>query len=197
MADQRTSAWQNRIIGSGIEHPDQLLANPLNYRFHPKFQQDAMNAILDDVGWVQEVIVNQRSGRLIDGHLRVTLAMRRGELVPVKYVDLSENEERIILAALDPIAGMAKHNDDQLADLLDSISTENETIADLLDAIRTGDTLNPLDTNDASAGPVGDSDEHLGGLEYRIVIECVSESHQAELLTQFEQEGLVCRALIS
>jgi hypothetical protein len=40
---------------------------------------------------VQSVVVNQRSGFVIDGHLRVTLAIRSGQaMVPVTYVDLSE-----------------------------------------------------------------------------------------------------------
>ena len=32
------SAWRNRITGSGEEAPDQLLANPANWRIHPKAQ---------------------------------------------------------------------------------------------------------------------------------------------------------------
>src|SRR5438309_1172713 len=95
--------WKVRIIGHGMEPPDQLLANPLNWRIHAKFQQDALAGVLDQVGWVQEVIVNQRTGHLVDGHLRVTLALRRGEVsIPVKYVDLSEQEEALVLATLDP-----------------------------------------------------------------------------------------------
>ena len=35
------------------------------------------------------------------------------------------------------------------------------------------------------------------GLEFKIVVDCNSEQHQAELLTKFKHEGLKCRALIS
>ena len=48
-----TTAWRNRITGSGEEAPDQLLANPANWRIHPKAQQDALAGALDQVGWVQ------------------------------------------------------------------------------------------------------------------------------------------------
>lgn len=34
-----TSTWRNRITVSGEEAPDQLLANPANWRIHPKAQQ--------------------------------------------------------------------------------------------------------------------------------------------------------------
>ena len=38
-----TTPWRNRITGSGEEAPDQLLANPANWRLHPKAQQDALD----------------------------------------------------------------------------------------------------------------------------------------------------------
>jgi hypothetical protein len=41
-----TTAWRNRITGSGQEAPDQLLANPANWRIHPKAQQDALAGAL-------------------------------------------------------------------------------------------------------------------------------------------------------
>jgi hypothetical protein len=40
------TAWRNRITGSGQEAPDQLLANPANWRIHPKAQQDALAGAL-------------------------------------------------------------------------------------------------------------------------------------------------------
>src|SRR4030042_356185 len=41
-----TTNWRNRIIGEGEEPPDQLLANPGNWRIHPQAQQAAL-AVLD------------------------------------------------------------------------------------------------------------------------------------------------------
>ena len=35
------------------------------------------------------------------------------------------------------------------------------------------------------------------GLEFKCVVDCRDEAHQAELLMRFKKEGLVCRALIS
>lgn len=59
-------AWRNRIVGEGMEDADQLLANPRNWRIHPKAQQDALEGVLREVGWVQRVIVNQRTGFVVD-----------------------------------------------------------------------------------------------------------------------------------
>ncbi len=56
--------WRNRITGSGEEAPDQLVANPANWRIHTKAQQDALAGALDVVGWVQQVLVNRRTGHV-------------------------------------------------------------------------------------------------------------------------------------
>jgi hypothetical protein len=76
--------------------PDQLLANPKNFRVHPRHQQDALKGVLSEVGWVQDVIVNVRTNTVVDGHLRVMLALRHNEpTIPVKYVDLSQAEPQV------------------------------------------------------------------------------------------------------
>jgi hypothetical protein len=100
--------WRSRIVGEGHVDPNELLANPANWRVHPKRQEKALEAILDRVGWVKNVIVNRSSGHVVDGHLRVRLAQARNEVeVPVVYVELDEAEERIVLGSLDPIASLA------------------------------------------------------------------------------------------
>lgn len=123
-------SWQNRIVGEGWEDPQQLQANPANWRIHPGTQQAAMLSILEEVGWVQKVIVNQRTGFLVDGHMRVLLAIRAGELlVPVEYVDLTPREEQLVLLMLDPIGAMAV-TDKQLLD--ESLREVNSTNTDVL-----------------------------------------------------------------
>ncbi len=125
--------WRSRIVKTAEEDPEQLLANPLNWRIHPKHQQDALEGVLDDVGWVQNVIVNERTGHVIDGHLRITLAIREGQpKVPVVYVDLSEDEEQLVLAALDPIADLAVADADKLEELLHTITTDNPAVQEML-----------------------------------------------------------------
>jgi hypothetical protein len=114
--------------------PDQLLANPLNWRIHPKAQQGALEKMLDRVGWVNEVIVNRASGFVVDGHLRVSLALRRGEAsIPVKYVDLTEEEEHLVLATLDPLSALAVPDDAVLATLVQLVTDDGLT--EILDAV--------------------------------------------------------------
>jgi hypothetical protein len=102
MANQNTpTTWANRITGHGEEPVDQLLAHPFNFRIHSRLQQDVTAAALDDVGWVQPLLLNTRTGHLLDGHMRVMIALSRGEpTVPVAYVDLSPQEETRALVFL-------------------------------------------------------------------------------------------------
>lgn len=86
--------WRSRIVGHGEEDPRALVPNPRNWRRHPERQREAMAGALREVGWVQDVVVNRRTGPLVDGHLRAELAAAGGTpTVPVVYVDLDEREE--------------------------------------------------------------------------------------------------------
>ncbi|MDF1565308.1 MAG: ParB/RepB/Spo0J family partition protein [Deltaproteobacteria bacterium] len=159
-------AFPNRIVGSGEEDPEQILANPLNWRIHPEFQQDALKGLLSEVGWVQQVVVNKRTGHLVDGHLRVMLALREHiSAVPVVYVDLSEAEEKKILATLDPIAALAGSDAANLHALLEDIETGDAAVMQLLEDTAekaglhrtgSGSAEIPLETDGASVGAHGE-----------------------------------------
>lgn len=136
--------WRNRIVDRTEEAPDQLLANPRNWRIHPHSQEQALVAVLDEVGWVTDVVANRRTGFVVDGHLRVAAAISRGEkAVPVTWVDLSDEEEALILATFDPLAGLAVADQAQLDALVADISVDVPVIADLLDSLTSETT--PLD----------------------------------------------------
>jgi hypothetical protein len=128
--------YKNRIIGSGEEQLDQIMFNPRNWRIHPLNQQNALKGVLEEVGWVQQVIINKRTGNLIDGHLRCQLAAREGNTtIPVTYVDLSEDEEKLVLSTLDPIAGMAVTDKEKLDDLFRQFNSDNENVQKLISEI--------------------------------------------------------------
>jgi hypothetical protein len=125
--------WQNRIIGYGEEVPDQLLAHPSNWRIHPKMQQDALSGVLKEVGIVQPVLVNKRTGFVIDGHMRVSIAISSGQkTIPVTYVDLSEDEEAEILSTFDPIATYAIADKEKLQELLHEVSSGEASVQAML-----------------------------------------------------------------
>jgi DNA modification methylase len=137
--------WKNRIVGSGTIRADALVPNERNWRSHGAGQQAALGSVLEEVGWVQQIVVNVRSseawgeqrGRqtLIDGHLRRELGLRQGgeTELPVTYVDLDPDQERLVLASFDPIGAMATADRQRLSELLEGI--QNPDLAELLEAV--------------------------------------------------------------
>lgn len=153
---ERNQQWRNRITGYGSEAPDQLVANPRNWRIHPRQQQDALAGVLSEVGIVQNVIVNQRTGYVVDGHLRVSLALRDNiPTIPVTYVDLSEDEEALILATLDPLGAQAATDARQLEELLRDVSAADERVMQLLSEIAQNEGIVPREDFDPNAEWVG------------------------------------------
>lgn len=129
--------WKNRIVGHAEVDPKTLVPNPDNWRLHPKNQQEAMQGALDDIGWVQEITINKNTGVVVDGHLRLDLALRQGEpLVPIKIVDITPEEEAAVLATLDPISAMAKTDKNRLKAVLEVARSQSTKMQELLEQMK-------------------------------------------------------------
>lgn len=127
------NTWRNRIVGHDELDPRVIVLNPKNAKAHPKAQQAAMDGVLEDVGWLEEVTINQRTGVLLDGHMRVARAIKQGEAsVPVKYVDVDPAEEPTILLARDFIGTQAKLEADRVDALMRDASSSNDAVQELL-----------------------------------------------------------------
>lgn len=149
------TTWKNRIIGYGEEEPDQLLANPKNWRIHPTEQQEGLQGVLDEVGYVQGVIVNRATGFVVDGHMRVSLAMRNNQAtIPVTYVDLTPEEEDTILSTFDPIGAMAATDRVKLKELIDSVETENERVNKMMSDIARRERVEVPEPQDEDEEPL-------------------------------------------
>jgi hypothetical protein len=132
--------WRNRIVGEGEEDPTSLLANPKNWRTHPGRQRDALRGSLGVVGWVQRIIVNRTTGHVVDGHARIEEAISAGAPnVPVLYVELTAEEEDLVLASLDPIGAMAGTDQAKLVELLGDVAVDEAGLSHLLDSLRPPD----------------------------------------------------------
>jgi DNA modification methylase len=141
-------------VGQGEEAPGELIPNERNWRIHPAAQQGALASVLDDVGWVGQVLVNRRTGHLVDGHLRVELALSRQEpSVPVTYVDLSESEEALVLASLDPLAGMAVADPAKLRELLEGVTISSDDLAVMLATLMPKDRAGRTDPDEVPELP--------------------------------------------
>lgn len=127
------NAWRSRIVGQGEADPATLTPHERNPRTHSKAQLDAIAGALDEVGFVQRVIVNRTTGHILDGHARVQIAIARGEpTVPVVYVELAEEEEALVLASLDPLGALAGVDQTALDALLAEIEVSDDALREFL-----------------------------------------------------------------
>ena len=188
---------RNRIVGSGEESLDQIMFNPRNWRVHPKAQQDALKGVLEEVGWVQQVIVNKRTGNLVDGHLRCQLAMREGaETIPVVYVDLDEAEEELILTTIDPIGAMATADKEKLDELMKGIASDNELVREMLEGLAKREKLTDDDVYTRKIipptyDPTGRKPELNELYDTSKTRKFIAEIEACEFLTDGEREFLI------
>jgi len=205
--DTPPAGWKNRIVGHGTAPAVSFLANPDNWRIHPIEQQRGLEGVLDKVGWIQTVIVNKRSdpawGRdqgvetMVDGHMRVSSALAKGEQteVPFVYVDLNPVEEALVLATLDPIAAMAGTDKEKLNELIGMIDRDHDAVNDLLTGIAATYHLpDAIEGRDAH----GDHDNGDGYREqYGVIVICGSESEQQAIYEQLSADGYDCKVVVT
>lgn len=159
-AAEATQRWASRIVDQADVDPRTLIPNPQNWRKHPHAQQVALDATLDEIGWIQRVIVNRTTGHMIDGHLRVERALAKHEKhVPVSYVELSSEEEQIALATFDPLGALATTDSKILDALRRNIECMNEDLAQF---------LRPTDA-DALLGGNGKDEDEIPAMPVNII----------------------------
>ncbi|MGO9208194.1 MAG: DNA modification methylase, partial [Candidatus Limnocylindrales bacterium] len=93
-------------------------------------------AVLRDRGWISEIVASRTTKHVLDGHLRLELALAHGEAtVPVTWVDIPEDEEPFFVATHDQIGMLATIDTTALDALLREVTTEDPAIAQLLEMI--------------------------------------------------------------
>lgn len=182
-------SWTNRITGTGTADPAELVANPNNYRQHPEHQKAALRGSLNEIGWVKRVIVNERTGRILDGHARVNEAAEKGEPeIPVVYVDLSEDEETKALVLFDPISEMANTDLDQYRALMDAIDVEDQALAEMMALTAQEPALPPVEDFEA---PEDDNYKEQAGL----IIMVSGPEEQAQVVDELRKRGHDARGI--
>lgn len=142
--------FESKIVGHDEIDPRKLKKNPLNHRVHPEHQKRAMEDVLDEVGYITEIIVNKNTGTMIDGHLRLKIALERGEeKVPVKYVDLTEEQEKIALLTFDASSAAAEIDESKLDVLIADLQDGREELLADLGLVDLDSILESMDSNDA------------------------------------------------
>lgn len=92
-----------------------------------------MDGIMDDVGWVQTVVVNERTMHVIDGHMRVELAIINGEEeIPVTFIDVSDEEEEKLLILFDPVATLSRQNKERVEKIIKGVELNSASAQDFV-----------------------------------------------------------------
>jgi ParB-like chromosome segregation protein Spo0J len=87
---------------------DELIASDYNPRkdIHDLETYEALKNSIEEFGLVEPIVFNERTGRIVGGHQRVSVLKDLGwEEVEVSIVDLSDEEEKILNIGLNKISG--------------------------------------------------------------------------------------------
>ena len=181
--------YRDRIKELRRVRASELRASPRNWRTHPPRQKEALQSVLQQVGYADALLAREADDgalELIDGHLRAETTPNM--LVPVLVLDVSQQEADVILATHDPLTGMAEHNTSALAELLSDTH------------------INSDELNQALAGLVEESPDQLSQLHvpshensipdvFHILVQCADERVQEALYNQLKSEGHTCRVV--
>lgn len=125
--------WRSRIVRYGRMDPAQLLANPKNWRVHPSAQRDALKGTINHIGFTDAVELQDGTDMVLDGHLRVALALQEQQLeIDVVWLDLNDEEADDYLATKDPLSAMAFADSDKLQELMDAVSIQDAAVLQML-----------------------------------------------------------------
>ncbi len=202
-----------------------LRPHPKNPRVHGQEILNLARTILRTT-WGAPIVAQRSTMRIIGGHGRLLAAqeilagievdgiLRGGHdhvfdraapgpgLVPVRLVDVSDAEADAMTLADNSHRLQGRDDAALVVEMASGFARDAAVMADIgFD----GAALDALvrQAGDAVMASGGDDDEasgtepQLGGLQYRIVIECDGEGHQGELLERLEAEGLRCKPLMS
>jgi hypothetical protein len=105
--------------------PHDLPDNPKNWKLHPQEQVKTLGRLIDIVGWTSLPVFNRSTNRLLDGHARKELALKRGwKQIPVFVGEWTEEEEQLILSTHDPIGQLSETNINALSSLLQGLKDQ-------------------------------------------------------------------------
>lgn len=161
---------------------------------HPRNpRQGDVGAIHESIeanGWYGALVVQKSTQFILAGnHRTIAAAQAGGDAVPVLELDCDDDTALRILLADNRTNDLATYDDPLLLETLETLARVNGLRGTGYD----GDDIDDLRKILNDAPPVTSS--QLGGVAYRIVIECDDEQHQAELLAKLQADGIEAKAI--
>src|SRR5436305_3552167 len=124
-----SGAIRNRIKCHRRVRAGDLVPHEFNYRTHPEVQRAALEALYQEVGFARSLLAYELpDGRLklIDGHLRRDIDPDME--VDVEVLDVSDEEARALLLSIDPLAALARTQEQIHRRLLEITPTDSEEL---------------------------------------------------------------------
>jgi hypothetical protein len=173
---------RNRIKAHRIVKARDLKAHPRNWRVHPIGQRQALQTMIEEVGFARSCTAYEDANGdliLIDGHLRAELDPD-AELT-VEILDVTPEEADKLLLTFDPIGQLAAANAEKRQELFESLHARTREASEVFRRL----TPRPFQVDPA----------RRPAPRFAIVIECAHEEQQLTLLERFQREQLPCRAI--
>ena len=147
---------------------------------------DAIRESLQAHGQYRPLVVRTETKEVLVGNHTLYAARElEWDEISVIYVDVDEDEAKRIVLVDNRTADLAEYDDSDLTALLQSLPELDGSGFDQKDLDKLVAKLEPEDTS-----------PQLSHTEYRLMIECSDERHQAELLERFAKEGLIVKAYV-
>ncbi|QDP63900.1 MAG: putative ParB [Prokaryotic dsDNA virus sp.] len=181
------------LMEHGSADPRTLQAADYNPRQITAAQYDALKFSLEKFGFVQPVVINNRTGRVVGGHQRIKAAIDIGiTSVPTVTLDLDNHDEKALNLALNRVGG--DWDDRLLTKMLADLGSEGWDLADLGFDDTELDRLLNATTTEPEPGSITDIEYEES---YHLIIECSSVDEQGEVMAYLDKRGIECRPLIS
>jgi hypothetical protein len=159
---------------------------------HPDVRWAALAAPYAEVGFARSLLDYEfPDGRLklLNGHMRRDRDPDRE--VDVEVLDVNDDEARVLLLSIDPLAALAQ-TQEQLRDRLLELTPTPTPNANLQAAWEAAANLTFAEPSKPTVwGPRNIAEQYL------ILVKCRDEKQQVELLERFGREGWECRALLA
>jgi ParB-like chromosome segregation protein Spo0J len=147
-------------------------------------------------GWGEPILARLENGEIIAGHGRYRAAKRlKLKAVPVRYMNLSEDEAHLLALADNKIAANRQRDWDgeDVANILDELEEKGFDLEK-----GTGFSDDELDDI------LGDPDDESSGeseldstLKLQLVVDCRDEHEQAALMIRLEKEGYTVKPVMT
>lgn len=173
-----------------------LKSNPRNWRKHPPSQIAAFQAVLNDVGFISPVLLNETTGHLLDGHMRAA-SVPPTMMIPVLVGRWSLAQEKEILATYNPIAGLAEIDPENTRALLAQVQSKAPAVQAMLELLEK--QLEQSGALDEEPDDEADDDDEEGGgggeaveveQTFAIMVRCVDKLDQMTLVKRLSADGL-------